>query len=85
MLVKTAHKGRVEIRGYTYAKRTKTSRVVKKSSEGGGTGGGRGGAIEDINLRSFLIKGTPPGNGGNLLDSLLVLEIKKPITRPMWL
>lgn len=47
--------------------------------------GGRGGAIEDINLRSFLIKGTPPGNGGNLLRSPLVLEIKKPITRPMWL
>lgn len=47
--------------------------------------GGRGGAIEDINLRSFFIKGTPPGNGGNLLDSLLVLEIKKPIIRPMWL
>jgi len=34
--------------------------------------GGKGGAIEDINLRSFLIKGTPPGNGGNLLGSLLV-------------
>lgn len=47
--------------------------------------GGKGGTIEDINLRSFLIKGTPPGNGGNLLGSLLVLEIKKPIAKLMWL
>lgn len=61
------------------------NREWRKRRERRGVGGGGGGAIKDINLRSFLIKGTPPGNGGNLLGSLLVLEIKKPITRPMWL
>lgn len=40
----------------------------------------KGGVTEDINLRSFLIKGAPLGNGGNL-GLFFVLEMKKSRSR----
>lgn len=58
-----------KIRRYTEAKET------EKSREGGRRKNHRG-----HKSSSFLIKGTPPGNGSNLPSSFLGLEIKKPIT-----